>query len=131
MFRVGTYSRATPPSEAGATWRVYSPGAQPAGRNVTPGEVDTLVNQPTGDRVYLSGDFVVTARGDNKAVFRPRGIGPDKPIRIVAEFPNGALLPQEGEVFSRNATRGFQITSVSRADDGTINVYAREITRSQ
>jgi hypothetical protein len=119
-----------PPSEQGANWRVYPAGTQPPGRNIAANELSALVGQPIGDRIYLSGNFVVTAQGDNKAVFRPRGITTDAPVRILAVYPNGALLPREGEVFARDSSRGFQVTEVSRGDDGTINVQVREITRA-
>jgi hypothetical protein len=124
-----------PPSEQGGQWRVYSAGAQPRGRTITPTEALNLVGQVSGgERIYLVGTFAVTAKGDNKAVFRPRGepLPPGSAMRIIAEFPNGAIPPGENEVFSRDVNRAFEVRSVSRADDGvTINVEVREVTRDQ
>jgi hypothetical protein len=63
-----------PPPEVGGTWRTYSPGTQPRGRTIIPSEAATLAGSSTvGDRLYLSGNFFVSAKGDNKAVLRPRG----------------------------------------------------------
>jgi hypothetical protein len=121
-----------PPSEGGANWRVYPAGSQPRGRTISPSEAAGLVDQGTqGERLYLSGNFFVTAKGDNKAVLRPRTSGGEAPsVRIIAEFPDGAPPPGEGEVFGRDASRGFEVRSIVRADDGqTVNVFVREITR--
>jgi hypothetical protein len=119
-----------PPSESGAAWRVYPAGQLPPGRSVTPSEVVAMADQPANDRVYLRGDFFVSAMGDNKAVLRPRGGGgPIGGVRVIAEFPNGALPPAEGSTFSRDASRAFQVTSVQRTTDGQVNVYVREVTR--
>lgn len=124
-----------PPSEAGGTWRLYSAGTQPRGRIISSTEALNLVDQAgAGERLYLSGSFVVTAKGDNKAVLRPKGeaLPPGSSIRIIAEFPNGALPPSEGDIFARDSARGFEVRQISRADDGqTINVFVREVTRGQ
>jgi hypothetical protein len=116
-----------PQPEVGGGWRVYSAGSQPRGRVVTPSEAPSLVDQPLAGTTYLSGDFIVTAKGENQAVLRPRGGGP--PMRVIAEFPNTALPPGEGMVVTRDASRGFEIRGMNRGDDGTINVFVREITR--
>ncbi len=122
-----------PPTEASGTWRLYQPGAQPRGRTISSVEALALVDQATsGERLYLSGNFVVSARGDNKAVLRPKGeaLPPGSSIRVVAEYPNGALPPDEGEIFARDANRAFEVRAITRADDGqTINVFVREVTR--
>lgn len=124
-----------PPSESGAKWPTYAPGALPRGRTVSPSEALNLVDRAgAGERLYLVGNFVVTAKGDNKAVFRPRGepLPPGSAMRIIAEFPAGSLPPTENEVFSRDATRAFEIKNITRADDGqTVNVEVREVTRNQ
>jgi hypothetical protein len=120
-----------PRSERGANWRVYPAGQQPRGRTLTPGEVAALVDQPASDRVYLRGDFRVSAMGETNAVLRPQN-DPSVPataMRIVADFPEGSLLPAEGSTFSRDASRGFEVLSVSRGSDGQITAYVREITR--
>jgi hypothetical protein len=119
-----------PQSESGTVWRIYPAGQLPQGRSVTPSEVVALADQPANDRVYLRGDFFVSAMGDNKAVLRPRpGSGPISGVRVIAEFPNGAVPPAEGSTFSRDASRGFQVMRVERTTDGQVNVYVREVTR--
>ncbi|HET6408011.1 MAG TPA: hypothetical protein VFG14_09030 [Chthoniobacteraceae bacterium] len=120
-----------PQAEVGGNWRVYPAGQLPQGRSLTPGEAAGLADQPTADRVYLRGNFKVSAMGDNKAVLRPHqdpGV-PESSMRIIAEFPSGSLLPAEGSVVSRDATRAFQVLRVSRATDGQINVEVRDVTR--
>jgi len=122
-----------PPPEVSGTWRLYQPGTQPRGRTISSTEAVGLADQGTsGERLYLSGNFRVSARGDNKAVLRPNGeaMPPNSEVRIVVEFPNGAQPPDEGEVFARDATRPFEVRAITRADDGrTVNVFVREVTR--
>ena len=122
-----------PMTDNSGSWRLYQAGAQPRGRVISSTEVAGMVDRgDTGERLYLSGNFFVSARGDNKAVLRPRGesLPSDQEVRIVAEYPNGALPPEEGEVFARDASRAFEVRAINRASDGrTINVYVREVTR--
>jgi len=79
----------------------------------------------------------VTASGNGRAVLRPQGaiaglpMGPNSRIRVIVEFPTGAIPPNEGNIISRDNLRPFMITSVKRGDDGQINIYAREVTRGQ
>jgi hypothetical protein len=122
-----------PQSETGANWRVYPAGQAPRGKTVTASEAISLAEQPPNDRTYLRGDFYVSAMGDNKAVLRPRGEGAPSAgsVRIIAEFPNGAPPPPEGTTFSRDSDRGFQVMAVSKASDGQVNVFVREVTRQQ
>lgn len=122
-----------PMTDASGNWRLYQPGTQPRGRTISSTEAIGLVDQAAGgERLYLSGNFFVSARGDNKAVLRPRGeaVPANSAVRIVVEYPNGAVPPDEGEVFARDETRAFEVRSISRANDGqTVNVFVREITR--
>lgn len=122
-----------PPTEASGAWRLFPPGAQPRGRNISSSEALNLVDQAnTGERLYLSGNFRVSARGDNKAVLRPSGeaLPAGREVRIVVEFPNGSVPPDEGEVLARDASRAFEVRAITRADDGkTVNVFVREVTR--
>lgn len=122
-----------PPPEVSGTWRLYPPGTQPRGRTISSNEAVGMADQgATGERLYLSGNFRVSARGDNKAVLRPSGeaMPPNSEVRVVVEYPNGAQPPDEGEVFARDATRPFEVRAITRADDGkTINVFVREVTR--
>ena len=90
-----------------------------------------------GERHYLKGRFSVTAAGNGRAVLRPQGViagvptGPSSKVRVIVEFPTGAVLPTEGTAITRENLRPFQITSVKRGDDGQINIYAREVTRGE
>jgi hypothetical protein len=120
-----------PQSERGSVWRVYPAGQQPQGRSLTPGEVKVLADQPTSDRVYLRGEFFVSAMGDNKAVLRPRNDpnATSNSMRIIVEFPDGSVPPPEGSTFSRDSSRGFQVLAVTKQTDGQVNVEVREVTR--
>ena len=117
-------------------WPVYAPGQMPRGRLVDPSEGQSLAARGIGgERNYLQGRFTVTASGNGRAVLRPQGaiagvpVGPSAKVRVIVEFPAGAIPPNEGNVISRDNLRPFQITSVKRGDDGQINIYAREVTR--
>ncbi len=123
------------PSEA---WPVYTPGQMPRGRLLTSSEIPDIASRGIGgERHYLEGRFTVTASGNGRAVLRPQGalagmpVGPSAKVRVIVEFPAGAIPPTEGNSLTRDNLRPFQITSVKRGDDGQINVYAREVTRGQ
>jgi len=125
----------TTPSEI---WPVYEPGKMPRGRLVESSDAQDIASRGIGgERHYLKGHFTVTASGNGRAVLRPQGaiagvpLGPNAKVRVIVEFPAGAIPPAEGNMISRESLRPFQITSVKRGDDGQINIYAREITRGQ
>jgi hypothetical protein len=110
----------------------------PRGRLLEPTESHELVGRGVGgERHYLKGRFSVTAAGNGRAVMRPIGTiagvptGPNSKVRVIVEFPAGAIPPTEGSAITRDNLRPFQITSVKRGDDGQINIYAREVTRGQ
>ncbi|MGV3533362.1 MAG: hypothetical protein ACO1QR_13430 [Chthoniobacteraceae bacterium] len=118
-----------------SSWRTYAPGRAPAGRSVTPAEASVLADRgDLGERLYLRGNFVVTASGENRAVLRAQGaVGdPAKPgtgaARIIVEYPSSALPPNEGASFARDESRGFEVRDVRRGADGQINIYVREVT---
>lgn len=118
-----------------ASWRTYAPGRQPSGRTVTPAEASALADRgDLGERMYLRGNFVVTASGENRAVLRAQGASgdPTKPgtgaARIIVEYPASALPPNEGASFARDESRGFEVRDVRRGADGQINIYVREVT---
>lgn len=117
-------------------WPIYAPGQMPRGRLVDPSDGNSLAARGIGgERNYLQGRFTVTASGNGRAVLRPQGgiagvpVGPSAKVRVIVEFPAGAIPPNEGSSISRDNLRPFQITSVKRGDDGQINIYAREVTR--
>ncbi len=117
------------PPEAGSSWRTYAAGQLPPGRSVTSAELGALANQGNlAGRIYLRGNFLVTALGENKAVLRPQAAGSEGGgVRVIVDYPDGAALPQEGATVSRDAAKGFQILDVRREGSGTVNVYVREV----
>jgi hypothetical protein len=124
----------------GGNWPTYAPGQMPRGRLAAVPEMTDLAGRGvSGERVYLQGDFVVTASGQSRAVLRPKsplteelGIGQrTSNTRVIVEFPAGLRPPSEGATFSRDSRRPFLITDIRRGADGQVNVYAREVTRSE
>lgn len=122
------------PSSSGNSWRTYPAGKVPPGRSVTPVEAASLPDQGlAGDRIYLRGQFLVTAAGDSRAVLRPQA-GPEakrsliSATRVIVEYPSGALPPAEGSSVERDEARPFEIRDIRKGADGQINVYVREIT---
>lgn len=121
-------------STSGGRWQTYKPGQMPRGRLLNVRETQQMADQgTTGERVYLQGNFVVTASGQNRAVLRsqgggPLGIGGASNTRIIVEFPSGARSPGEGSSVSRGSDRPFLITDVKKTADGQINVFVREVT---
>ncbi|HEX8295150.1 MAG TPA: hypothetical protein VF593_02540, partial [Chthoniobacteraceae bacterium] len=126
----------TLPPVAGATWRTYAPGQAPAARSITPAEATSLAGRgDLGEKLYLRGDFRVTASGENRAVLRdrpadadPANPAPGENVRIIVEYPAGALPPGENTSLSRDSGRPFEIRDIRRGADGQVNIYVREIT---
>lgn len=114
------------------TWPTYQPGKMPRGKVVNLPEAVELADRDVGgEKIYLRGQFVVTAPGENRAVLRSRvsegsRVPADK-ARIIVEFPAGAVAPAEGALYARDETRPFEIRDVQRGADGSINIYVREI----
>lgn len=129
-----TPAQAAVASTAGGRWQTYSPGQMPRGRLLGVRETQQMADRGTGgERVYLQGNFVVTASGQNRAVLRsqgggPLGIGGTQNIRVIVDFPAGSNPPGEGSSVSRGADRPFLITDIKRTADGQVNVHVREIT---
>ncbi|MEA3186269.1 MAG: hypothetical protein QOD99_99 [Chthoniobacter sp.] len=125
-------------AQTGGSWRVYPAGQMPRGRVVEPDEAPQLAERGVGgERIYLRGQFVVTASGESRVVLRPQGGAPasSRPgqtaTRVIVEYPSGSQPPVEGATVSRDETRAFQVTDVRRGADGQVNVYAREVTSPQ
>ncbi len=131
-------AEATPAVPAnGASWKVFHPGQMPRGRLLKASDAASLADKGLGgERLYLSGQFTVTASGDNRAVLRAKGnvLSALNPLdhsgspRIVVEFPAGYVPPAEGSTVTRDEMRPFEILSVQRGRDGTVNVMVREVT---
>lgn len=128
----------TPPPKAIAaagsrSWQVYPPGRMPRGRLLSSADLPAIAKRGTaGERVYLQGEFSVTASGADRAVLRApqRGFGArtDK-VRIIVQYPEGMSAPPDGSPVSRDARRPFQIMDIRESTGGQINVYVREITK--
>jgi hypothetical protein len=122
----------------GASWRTYAPGQMPRGRVIQPSDAAPLAESGLGgERLYLRGNFVVTASEENRAVLRPQAgaltslIKPGAgATRVIVQYPVGVQPPSEGSALSRDESRPFMITDVRRGADGQINLYVREITSS-
>jgi hypothetical protein len=131
-------AQATPAvTSTAGNWKVFRPGQMPRGRLLKASDAADLADHGLGgERLYLSGQFTVTASGDNRAVLRPKSgvLSALNPLdhgstpRIVVEFPAGYTPPAEGSTVSRDEMRPFEILSVQRGRDGTINVMVREVT---
>lgn len=122
-------------------WRTYPPGRMPRGRLVSIGDAGTLAERGAGgERLYLRGNFVVTAVTESKAVLRPTSVVGGalanafatmthrSEARVIVEFPRGVLPPTEGATVSRDATRPFEVRDVRKSADGQINIFARDVT---
>ncbi len=108
-------------------WATYQPGQMPQGRLVGVQDAPQLAGTGLGgERVYLEGDFLVSASSQSRAVLRKTDGAKD--MRIIVEFPTSKPPPGEGTTLARDANRPFLITRVERGSDGTVNVWAREIT---
>lgn len=120
----------------GALWPIYDSGKMPRGRLVDLSEISPLAERGIeGERLYLQGNFSVTAAGQDKAVLRYSSAMNDLPIsltgkiRIIVSYPFGTTPPTEGTSLTRDQQRPFMITETKKGTDGTINIYVREITR--
>lgn len=126
-------SSGTMPTVPGATWRTYAPGRTPAGRAISVTEAAQLAGRgEVGERLYLQGDFRVTASGETRAVMRDRSAGGDTPspldgVRIIVDFPAGAVPPGENAVVSRDPSRPYEVREIRKGLDGQVNILVREI----
>ncbi len=128
----GTLPRSTTDTDT-----LYEPGKMPRGRFVDPLQFSNLAEQGlAGERLYLQGDFAVTASGQDRSVLRYQStssssLTPDRTakIRIIVSYPPGASPPAEGVFVTRRQDNPLMITNVQKGNDGTLNVYAREITK--
>ena len=116
------------------TWATYAPGRAPVGRNIRVGDLASLSQRGgfEGEPVYLTGQFVVRAAGENKALGIKRAVmrasSGDNKVRVLVDYPADRALPAEGAEVSRDEERPYQIMDVRQVADGTLNVYVREIS---
>jgi hypothetical protein len=124
-------------SVSGGNWHTYAPGKMPRGRLVSLSDAKELADRGTGgERLYLRGNFVVSASADNRAVLRASSslgsaissmTGGPAP-RVVVDYPAGSPPPSANKTFSRDEARPFEITSIRRDSNGQITIFAREVT---
>ncbi len=115
------------------SWPTYAPGHVPGGRSIRVGEIASLSQRGGfgGEPVYLTGQFVVRAAGENKTEGIKRAVmrasSGDNKVRVLVDYPVDGSLPAEGAEVSRDEQRPYQVTDVRQVADGTLNVYVREI----
>ncbi|MFZ4116688.1 MAG: hypothetical protein ACOYK6_08235 [Chthoniobacterales bacterium] len=131
-----TTTATNPSSNSSSVWPLYEPGKMPRGRMMNPTELSSLADQGfTGERLYVQGDFAVTASGEHRAVLRYQSATTDLPIgrtgkiRIIVDYPQGTIPPAEGTSLSQDHFHPLMITDVKKEKDGTVNLYVREIVR--
>ncbi len=125
----------TMPAVQGATWRTYQPGRAPTARSISAADATGLAGRgDLGEKLYLQGDFRVTASGENRAVLRDKAAGGDPAnpslvdaVRIIVEYPAGAVPPGENATLSRDGSRPFEVRDIRKGADGQVNIYVREI----
>ena len=127
-----------PATAAGAgapvrSWNTYAPGQMPVGRSVHVSEIAALSHGGglSGEPVYLTGQFVVRAVGENKAKGIKNAVlrsGTNGNVRVIVEYPSDRPLPAEGSEINRDEQRPYQVMDVRQVADGTLNVFAREIS---
>lgn len=117
-------------SSNGASWRTYPPGQAPPARGITLEDVASLADRgDVNERLYLRGDFRVTASGTSRAVLRDATRPVDQSPRIVVEYPSGSIPPQELERFVRDGARPYLVSDIRRGADGVVTIYVKEIIK--
>jgi hypothetical protein len=113
---------------AGASWKTYAPGQAPAAPAISLEEVGPIADRGgVGERLYLRGEFRVTASGTNRAVLRDATKPDDQSPRVVVEYPAGSIPPPERTSFVRDNARPYLISDVRRGQDGVVTIYVKEI----
>ena len=116
------------------TWTTYAPGHVPGGRSIRVSDLASLSQRGgfNGEPVYLTGQFVVRAAGENKTegtkLAVMRASSGDTKVRVLVNYPIDRSLPNEGAEITRDEQRPYQVMDVRQVADGTLNVYVREIT---
>ena len=109
-------------------WQTYEAGRMPRGKLLGVADISSMAKRGTGgERIYLQGNFEVTAAGSDRAVLRsPRRAGN---VRVIVQYPEGMAPPADGTSVARDERRPFQVLDVRESNGGQINVYVREVTR--
>ena len=116
------------PRSPTGSWKTYNPGQQPGGRVISAEQATALAGRTDIGRNYLRGEFLVKASGANRAVLRQSKTDDrTPPIRVIVEYPAGAVPPAQGSAIARDDGRGFEIREVRKSEDGQINIFVREV----
>lgn len=114
-------------------WELYKPGLMPRGRLVGLDDMPAIAEQgrPAG-RIYLQGNFVVTASGGDRAVLRSarQGLGAGaaaRRVRVIVSYPAGMRAPAKGVNVAKDSRTPYQIMDVRESPNGQVNVYVREV----
>jgi len=124
LFCGPIFCQAESPKPPETDWQLYSPGAFPQGW-ILP--VDRIVDAyGKVDRLYLVGDFTVTAAEQSRCILRNQEYAD---FRFIVEFPKGMHPPSENETITRTPLRPLLVTSMKIGPDGQTNVYLHEIIK--
>ena len=119
------------PNAQAPAWRTYKPGQVPPGHTLSLADATSLEATPSA-RTYLQGNFVVNAKNGSRIVLRSRPVGGGAAIpavRVIVEYGNGMLAPEEGTNIDPGRNSAFEIRDVRKGADGELNIYAREIVQ--
>jgi hypothetical protein len=87
----------------------------PSGRLIALEEAVSLGGVEKGEPVYLSGQFVVTASGRNRAVLRSvQGGAASLITRVIVEYGAGSAPPAQGATFPDDGQGRFEIREIRR-----------------
>lgn len=117
-------------AQSSGAWPMYIPEELPARKVLTIEQVAALGKGTLLEGVYLTGEFHVTAAGQNRIILRAEPLKSRQPIRVIVEYPEGYPLPPQNSHVSRDANRPYLVTQIRSTDEGHVNIYAREIIKN-
>ena len=50
-------------------------------------------------------------------------------MRVIVEYPNGTLPPDEGANMDRDESAAYEIREITRSATGELNIWVREIVQ--
>ncbi len=110
------------------SWPTYGPGKAPPSRTVSLQEIALIADKGgVSERLYLRGEFRVTASGTNRVVLRDANKPDDQSPRVIVEYPAGSIPPAEKARLVRDNSRPYLVSEARRAQDGVVTVWAKEI----
>ena len=121
------------PSRPTATpepWLQLPAGSLPPGKVLNESEAAKLAaGDYSGQTIYLTGTFDVTAVGTTHAVLRyaPSPTSTTA-VRIIVDYPQKTALPPQGRRLKLDQSSGLLLRSAIRAGD-TLNLRARQIAK--